>query len=81
MNGYVVWVPETDFHLFKKKAKYAENFDVLSKAIESERNRARETKLNTLVAAVAKPLGIDDEQKQMIKNILSQHPLVKQMLG
>lgn len=81
MNGYVFWVPESDFQSFKNKSIKAAGFAELGQVIEKDRERSKESKLNMLVAAVAKPLGIEGEQKQMIKNILSQHPLLKQVFS
>lgn len=81
MNGYVVWVPESDFSSFKKQSNRVEDFSALEALIEKERERAKESRLNMLVASIAKPLGIEGEQKQMVKNILSQHPLLKQVFN
>lgn len=81
MENYVVWVPESDFPTFKKAAKHVETFDALQKRLTEERERKRETQLSQLVATVAKTFSFDNDQKQLLKNVLAQQPLVKKALS
>lgn len=81
IKDYVVWVPETEFSFFKKNTKTATSFDEIRQQLEKEREKARETRLNQIVSAVAKQIDIDDSQQQTIKNILGQHPLILKALN
>jgi len=80
LSRYVAWVPSGDFAKFKKNAKNATAVDEIQNKIEADRQRARESQLNNIVAAIAKPLGFDDAQKVSLKNILGQHPLIQKAL-
>lgn len=81
MNGYVAWVQESDFVVFKKHAKQAGDLDEVQQRIEMEKERKRDSRLSSLVAAIGKPLNLDDDQKKLVKNILSQNPIVQKALG
>lgn len=81
MNNYVAWVPMSDFQKFLKQAKHSVTLEEVQKAIDEERERSKDGRLDTLASAIAKPLGINAEQKQLIKNILGQHPLIQKILS
>lgn len=77
---FVVWVPETDFQSFMKKAKTAASFDEIAQQIAEDREKARENRLNQIVSAVARATSIDEDLQQTIKNVLGQHPLLQKVL-
>jgi hypothetical protein len=83
MNSYVAWVPMADFSAFRRIVRQAAVDDIaeIRGRIDQDRDRSRDSRLTSLVAAIVKPLGLDDEQKLKLKNILSQHPLVQKALG
>lgn len=81
IHDYVVWVPETEYSVFKKKTKNANSFDEIKQQLEKDREKTREMRLNQIVSAVAKNINIDDLQQQTIKNILGQHPLILKALN
>jgi hypothetical protein len=80
LNRYVAWVPSSDFSTFRKGASKASGLEEIQQKIEADRERARETQLNGIAAAIAKPLEFDDAQKAILKNILGQHPLIQKAL-
>ena len=80
LNRYVAWVPSGDFSKFRKSAKNANTVDEIQQQIEADCERVRESKLNGIVAAIAKPLGFNETQKAQLKNILGQHPLIQKVL-
>ena len=80
IDGYVAWVRETDFPQFKKLAVGADNIDALRENIANEHLRSRESRLNGIVSAIAKPLELDQEKIDIVKNILNQHPLLQKLL-
>lgn len=81
IKNYVVWVPEIDYSVFKKKTKTATSFEEIKQTLESDREKAKEKRLNQIVSAVAKTINIDAVQQQTIKNILGQHPLILKALN
>lgn len=80
LNKYVAWIPSSDFSKFQSNAKKANSVDEIQRQIEAARERARESNLSGIVATIAKPLGFNNEQKEQLKNILGQHPLIKKVL-
>lgn len=78
---YVVWVPEADYIAFVKKARRAKSFDEIARQLAEERERTRETRLNQIVATIAKAIDIDECKQQMLKNILGQHPLIQKAIN
>lgn len=78
---FVVWVPETDFQSFMKKAKTAASFDEIAQQIAEDREKTREIRLNQIVGAVVKATSIDEHLQQTIKNVLGQHPLLQKVLA
>lgn len=80
LNRYVAWVPSSDFARFRKGASRASELEEIQQKIEADRERARESQLNGITAAIAKPLEFDDKQKAILKNILGQHPLIQKAL-
>lgn len=81
MNNYVAWIPETDFSTFKKATKRAANFDEARSFIGEEKARARESKLDQIVNAIAKGLQMEEAQKSALKNVIGQHPIMQKALG
>ncbi len=80
LSRYVAWISSGDFAKFKRNAKNATTVEEVQNKIETDRQRARESQLNGVVAAIAKPLEFDEAQKALLKNILSQHPLIQKAL-
>lgn len=70
LNGYVAWVSSNDFSKFRKQASNASELKEIEQKIETERERARESQLNSIASAIAKPFNFDDKQKSALKNIL-----------
>lgn len=81
MNKYVAWVPEADFSQFQKFARKAETVEEIHESIDHGRERAKGSRLDSIVAAIGKPLNMDSEQKRQVKNILGQHPLIQKLLA
>jgi hypothetical protein len=81
LNGYVAWLPSSDFSQFKKQANKCNSFEQIQQALTVAKQRATETQLSSIVAAIAKPMKMDDEQKNVLKNILAQQPLIKKLLS
>lgn len=77
---FVVWVQESDFHSFAKKARTAASFDEIVSQIEEDRERTREVRLNQIVNAVVKATKVDMDTQQTIRNVLGQHPLLQKVL-
>ena len=80
LDGYVAWVPANDFAKFKKTALKSAELEEIRIKIDAERERSRESQLNSITSAIAKPLAFTDEQKATLKNILGQHPLIQKAL-
>lgn len=80
LNKYVAWVPSSDFAKFKKRAARADALEEIRLGIEADRDRARESQLNSIVAAIAKPLEFNEDQKKILRNVLGQHPLIQKAL-
>lgn len=81
IEKYVVWIRESDFSAFKKRTKNAESITQVRQLMDADRSRSKESQLSQLTSAIVKGLSIDDDlQKQTLKNILIQHPLVQRIL-
>lgn len=81
MNNYVAWVPMSDFGSFQKQAKRKLTLDEIQESIDKERERAKDSRLDSIVSAIVKPLKMDASQKSLLKNILGQHPLIQKLLS
>lgn len=81
LKEYVVWVPETDFSSFSKCAKSAKSFDDISEQLAKEREKARDSRLDQIVAAVAKTIQVEKGELDKIRNVLGQHPLLQKVLA
>lgn len=80
LNRYIAWVPSANFSQFRKCAAKAAELVEIEQKIDADRERARESQLNGIVAAIAKPLEFNENQKVLLKNILGQHPLIQKAL-
>lgn len=80
IKNYIVWIPEKDFSLFKKKSSTAKDFDEIMSLISDENKKSKETKLNQIVTAISKSIAFDEKQKETLKNVLNQHPLIQKIL-
>jgi hypothetical protein len=81
LNGYVAWLPSADFSQFKKQAPKYDNLEQVQQALVGAKQRVTDSQLSTIVAAIAKPMKMNDEEKTILRNILAQQPLIKRALG
>jgi hypothetical protein len=81
LDGYVAWLPSADFSQFKKQATKYDNLEQVQKALVDAKLRVTDSQLSSIVAAIAKPMQMNDDQKIALRNILAQQPLIKRVLG
>lgn len=81
MNKYVAWVPVSDFASFQKLTKKCGTFEDINDSIGRGRERAKDSRLDSIVTSIVKPLNMDAQQKQLVRNILGQHPLIQKLLA
>lgn len=81
LDGYVAWLPSADFSQFKKQATKYDNLEQVQQALVGAKQRVTDSQLSSIVAAIAKPMQMNDEQKVALRNILAQQPLIKRVLG
>lgn len=83
IGQYVAWVPEKEYPSYRKYHPNATSLENIKETIEGVKQRKRDSKINALVSALTKtlPEGVADEQtKQRLRNVLSQHPLLQTAL-
>lgn len=80
MNKYVAWVPVSDFANFRKQAKKGVTLEEVNNSLDRGRKKAKDSRLDSIVGAIGKPLNMNAEQKEQLRNILGQHPLIQRLL-
>lgn len=80
MRRYIVWVNQDEYSLFSKKTQKNVDLNRLPEIIASEKQRARDSKLNGFVSDISKTLDLDEAKKKQLRNVISQHPLLQKIL-
>jgi hypothetical protein len=80
MDDFVGWIPESEFSEFRSRVGKSNSIEEVLEQVRQKKQQTKEQRLNQLVQAVAKGVGISPDQIEKLKNVLSQHPLITRAL-
>lgn len=82
LESHVGWIPEKIYPYFRKEAKKGNNdIQNIREKSENIRERAAQSKLNNLVALIARSASLCEQQKISVRNSLAADPLIQRMIS
>lgn len=80
--NYVAWVEQSDFSLYKSLlSSGTASFSEVGQKVKDTKNEKINEKLDKLVKAISKPLSLNESQRNIVKNVISQYPGLSKFLS
>ena len=80
LKEHLVWVPTKKFKDFRKAAKKSSDPNEILNAVEQQTERRRQQTLASIVSTISKSINLDDDQKQKVKNALSNNSVINSLI-